>query len=36
MRLASAAVASDNISYRLRLATSLGTLYEGAFDPRTE
>jgi hypothetical protein len=35
MRLADAAVASDNISYRIRLR--IGTLtYEGAFDPRID
>jgi hypothetical protein len=35
MILANAAVASDNISYRIRLR--VGTLtYEGAFDPRTD
>jgi hypothetical protein len=34
MRLANAAAASDNISYRLRLK-DLGGTYEGAFDPKT-
>jgi hypothetical protein len=40
MRLANAAAASDNISYRMRLKTGTqaepdGLTYEGAFDPKT-
>jgi hypothetical protein len=40
LRLANAAAASDNISYRLRLTTGTqtgngGATYEGAFDPKT-
>jgi hypothetical protein len=40
LRLVNAAVASDNISYRMRLTTTNqsgqgGLTYEGAFDPRT-
>ncbi|MGI5525128.1 hypothetical protein ACQEUX_29905 [Micromonospora sp. CA-259024] len=37
MRLVSAAAASENISYRMRLTNSgpQGLTYEGAFDPRT-
>ncbi|MEV4412031.1 hypothetical protein [Catellatospora sp. NPDC049609] len=40
MRLAAAAAASDDISYRMRLTTGAaqgqgGLTYEGAFDPRT-
>jgi len=40
LRLANAATASDNISYRMRLDTGTGSghggqTYEGAFDPRT-
>ncbi|WFF02557.1 hypothetical protein [Micromonospora sp. WMMD964] len=37
MRLVSAAAASENISYRMRLTSSGpgGLTYEGAFDPRT-
>jgi len=34
LRLVNAAVASDNISYRMRLKTD-SLAYEGAFDPRT-
>jgi hypothetical protein len=38
LRLVNAAVASDNISYRLRLKNDGpgGLTYEGAFDPRTD
>ena len=41
LRLANAAAASDNISYRMRLKTGTGSgqgglTYEGAFDPRTD
>jgi hypothetical protein len=38
LRLANAAAASDNISYRMRLTTTAATFgetYEGAFDPKT-
>ncbi|MET7394523.1 hypothetical protein ABZS66_13625 [Dactylosporangium sp. NPDC005572] len=35
LRLANAAAASDDISYRLKLTTN-GLSYEGAFDPRTD
>jgi hypothetical protein len=35
MILANAAVASENISYRIRLTTDF-LVYEGAFDPRTD
>jgi hypothetical protein len=39
MKLAAAAAASENISYRMRLTTGAGkslSTYEGAFDPRTD
>ncbi|WP_238008266.1 hypothetical protein KZZ52_58280 [Dactylosporangium sp. AC04546] len=35
LRLANAAAASDDISYRIKLTTN-GLNYEGAFDPRTD
>ncbi|MFG3703903.1 hypothetical protein ACGF7U_04095 [Micromonospora sp. NPDC047670] len=35
MALVAAVTASENVSYRMRLTTSAGLTYEGAFDPRT-